>query len=89
MFWRKDERQGLWERNQIRFAEISHEYLCCDVPTITKCILCTVAESDCKNRAEADKAIRNFQTHGGKSRNGCGTNKINDLHNQTTAERAL
>ena len=52
MFYREDERQELWERNQIHFAEIAHQYFCCDVPTLKMCFECDVNKMDCKNKAE-------------------------------------
>lgn len=52
MFWTKEEREDLWQRDQIRFAEIAHEYLCCDVPTITQCRICTHYPDQCRNKAE-------------------------------------
>jgi len=64
VYWTEKERQELWERDQVRFAEISHNYLCCDVPTITKCILCTHNPKQCLNRKEAEKAIRNYKEWG-------------------------
>ena len=59
MFYRQDEREGLWQRNQISFAERAHEYPCCDVPTVTACVLCDINPLDCKNREEILKAIHN------------------------------
>lgn len=60
MFWTKDEREAFWKRNQIGFAELAHEYLCCDVPTVTACALCDKKPEECKNKAEIEKAIINF-----------------------------
>lgn len=60
MFWRKDERENLWQRDQVRFAEVAHNYPCCDVPTITMCMLCGKANEHCQNRAEARKAVHNW-----------------------------
>ena len=66
MFRRADERQALWERNQIHFAEVAYEYPCCDVPTITQCLLCTHDPERCKNKAEVVKALANYKEWGKK-----------------------
>ena len=64
MFRTKEERENLWQRDQVYFAEIAHEYLCCDVPTITQCLLCTHEPDKCKNKAEALKALANYEEWG-------------------------
>ena len=60
MFWTKKEREDLWQWDQVRFAEIAHNYACCDVPTITQCLLCT-HDNKCKNKAEIFKALANYK----------------------------
>ena len=61
MYRRQDERETLWQRDPVGFSEVAHEYLCCDVPTVTACTLCPEKEEACKNKAEIMKAIRACQ----------------------------
>ena len=65
MFWTSEERNNMWKNDQSRFAEIAHNYLCCDVPTVTQCMFCTKNYS-CKNRKEVLKALSNYKEWGDK-----------------------
>lgn len=56
MFYREDERKSLWERSGIRYAEIAHKYLCCDVPTLGKCLNCGFSSEQCQNKTEIEAA---------------------------------
>lgn len=72
MFYSKDERDKLWERSQVGFAEKAHEFPCCDVPTVDACWKCKIDPSDCKNKAEIVRAIKaavNFECPRCKSHN--------------------
>lgn len=55
MFYREDERKRLWKRSEIKYAEIAHQYLCCDVPTLDKCLDCKFLPEQCPNKAEIDR----------------------------------
>ena len=51
MYRTEAERKGLWERDQIHYAEIAHQYPCCDVPTVLGCLHCKIDPDLCKNKA--------------------------------------
>ena len=60
------ERDRLWERDQIHFAEVAHQYACMDVPTIGMCLACKVEEGHCPEKIELLKELE---------RNGYGKNQ--------------
>jgi hypothetical protein len=52
MFWTEKERQSFWERDEVRFAELAHEYLCCDIPTLRLCKKCDMKPKTCPNKKD-------------------------------------
>ncbi len=65
MFYREDER-NLMKEHQIHFAEKAHEFMCCDVPTIHRCIECDIVGADvkCLNKAELKRYDKEKQASG-------------------------
>ena len=55
MFWTESERKAFWDRDQIRFAEVAYNYMCCDVPTVGLCVECGFAPDKCENKMEVGK----------------------------------
>lgn len=45
--WAKEEKAELWEKDQIMYAELAHNYQCCDLPTKEHCLECII---DCHLR---------------------------------------
>jgi hypothetical protein len=57
MFWRQDEKESFWKRDQVRFAEKAHEFLCCDIPTVAGCAACEKKPDQCENKMELFRAM--------------------------------
>jgi hypothetical protein len=64
MFWRDEERKEFCQKNPMRFAEVAHQYRCCDVPTIKKCVECAYLPEQCRNKAEILEILRNLKGEG-------------------------
>ena len=56
MYRTEKERKDLWEQDQIRFAELAHNYPCCDVPTVRMCAACEIEPELCSNKGDLIKA---------------------------------
>lgn len=69
MFHTKSERSELWRQSQILFAEVAHQYPCCDVPTLGVCYLCGITPSECKNKQEILNLLEQFKLS--KTENPC------------------
>ena len=68
MFYREDERKAFWKRNQVKFAEKAHEFICCNIPTIAMCIQCDGrAYRNCPNKLEIKKTYNNQRIAGSPS----------------------
>jgi len=54
MFRTEDERRGLWDRDQVHYTEIAHDYVCLAVPTLEGCLKCGMDgwRDNCKNYNE-------------------------------------
>jgi len=61
MFYRKDEAVEMWQTNEARYAEIAHQYPCCNVPTFRMCFFCE-KEVECRNKAEVKKTLLEWFT---------------------------
>ena len=57
MIYTEKEKQELWERSQVAYAEKAHEFPCCKVPTLTSCILCVFGEDECDNKKEVAEVL--------------------------------
>lgn len=42
-YWKPEELTELWRKDQILYAELSHYYPCCDLPTKQDCTECDIA----------------------------------------------
>jgi hypothetical protein len=60
MIYTKKERQELWERHPIFFAEKAHEFPCCDIPTFEMCLKCKI--KDCENKREIEEALKKVKS---------------------------
>lgn len=55
MFYTTQEREDLYAHSPIMFAEKTHTFPCCDIPTIQMCLDCTLkAANVCKNKLYVD-----------------------------------
>lgn len=62
MYRTEAERDNLWNRDQIHYAEIAEQYRCDNVPTIGDCLRCDIDPDLCKNKAEIAKEIAAIRT---------------------------
>jgi len=62
IFWTKTEARNLWDGDQIKYAEIAHEYPCCSVPTIFMCLCCPRNQDECKNRHDVIASVKHLRS---------------------------
>ncbi len=58
-FYTKEEKKFLFEENEIMYAEIAHQYGCCDLPELKNCEVCDIVDG-CwgLNKGERDEIRR-------------------------------
>lgn len=57
MFYTEKEQEEKWKRDQIKFAEVAHQYPCCMIPTLEMCFRCTADPDNCKNKTELNRVL--------------------------------
>ena len=52
------ERMQLWNDDQVLFAELAHQYPCCDIPTEVNCKTCKIT---CENKGGRKMKMTDFE----------------------------
>ena len=64
MFYTPEERNRLSQESPTMYAELAHEYPCCDLPIVTDCAVCSIDPEKCSNKAEIKQALERAKESG-------------------------